>query len=76
MCLAVPMKISFIDGNRGIAEIWNVSREVDLSLINSVRLGDYVLVHAGFAISKLDEEEARKTLSYFESITEGIDQVY
>jgi hydrogenase expression/formation protein HypC len=64
MCLAVPMQITSRDGDSIIAEIDGVSREASLMMLgDEVQVGDYVLIHAGFAISRLDEEEALETLS-------------
>ncbi len=64
MCLAVPMQIKTIEGEMMIAEIDGVRREASLMMLNEeVKIGDYVLIHAGFAISRLDEEEALETLS-------------
>ena len=63
MCVAVPMKLLKIDGANGNAELGGIVKEVSLSLIDDVKVGDYILVHAGFAIQKIDEEEARYTIS-------------
>ncbi|MDD2335829.1 MAG: HypC/HybG/HupF family hydrogenase formation chaperone [Geobacteraceae bacterium] len=64
MCLAVPMQITSIDGESMIAEIDGVRREASLMMLSeNVQVGDYVLIHAGFAISRLDEEEALETLA-------------
>jgi hydrogenase expression/formation protein HypC len=64
MCLAVPMKIISIDGEAIVAEVDGVKREGSLMMLSEeVKVGDYVLIHAGFAISRLDEEEALETLS-------------
>jgi hydrogenase expression/formation protein HypC len=63
MCLAVPMQIASIDGESMVAEIDGVKREASLMMLNEkVAVGDYVLIHAGFAISRLDTEEAEETL--------------
>ena len=59
------MKITEIDANKGIVDIGGVRREVGLSLIKDVKVGDYVIVHAGFAIQKLDEKDALETLELF-----------
>jgi hydrogenase expression/formation protein HypC len=69
MCLAVPMKIIEIrpDG-RGVAELDGSCQVVDISLIEDVRLGTYVIVHAGYAIETLDQEEAAATLALFAEI--------
>lgn len=65
MCVAVPMIIKKIKGEKGVVDIGGVEREVGLQLIKDVKVGDYVIVHAGFAIQKLDEEDARETLALF-----------
>ena len=65
MCLAVPMQIEKIEGDRGIVKVGGVEREVGLQLLKDVKVGDYVIVHAGFAIQHLDEEEAAETLALF-----------
>jgi len=70
MCLALPGKIIEIKGKTGIVEMMGVSREVSLELIRDYNLGDYVLVHAGCAISKVDEEEAIKTIELFNELKE------
>lgn len=63
MCLAVPMQIINIDGETMVAEIDGVRREASLMMLDEkVEVGDYVLIHAGFAISRLDEKEALETL--------------
>ncbi|HET6421064.1 MAG TPA: HypC/HybG/HupF family hydrogenase formation chaperone [Geobacteraceae bacterium] len=64
MCLAVPMKVVSIDNETAIAEVDGVKREASLMMLNEeVNVGDYVLIHAGFAISRLDEAEALETIS-------------
>lgn len=65
MCLAVPMKIIEVNGEEGILELDGVRRKADLSLVSPAAVGDYVLLHAGFAISKVNEEEAVKTINLF-----------
>jgi hydrogenase expression/formation protein HypC len=62
MCIAIPMNVVEIDGDRGTVENNGVKREVGLMLLDDVKLGDWVLIHAGFAISKLNEKEAEETL--------------
>jgi hydrogenase expression/formation protein HypC len=67
MCLAVPGKIMSVSEEDplfrvGKVDFGGVAREVNLSFLPDVKVGDYVIVHVGMAISKLDEEEARKTL--------------
>jgi hydrogenase expression/formation protein HypC len=65
MCLAVPMKLIKIEGEKGLVEVGGVQREVGLQLIEDVKAGDYLIVHAGFAIQKLDEKDALETLALF-----------
>lgn len=60
MCLAIPAKIISINGDEAIAEIQGVRRKAIVSLINEPRIGDYVLIHAGFAIRKWSEEDVRE----------------
>lgn len=63
MCLGIPMQIKSIDGMDIVAETDGVRREASLMILDAeVQVGDYVIVHAGFAISKLDEAEALETL--------------
>jgi hydrogenase expression/formation protein HypC len=64
MCLGVPMQVISIDGSDIVAEIDGVRREASLMILDDqVEIGDFVIVHAGFAISRLDEIEARETLA-------------
>ena len=65
MCLAIPAKITAIDGTLATIDMGGVSRETSLLLLPEASLGDYVLVHAGFAIQAIDEEEAQETLKLF-----------
>ena len=63
MCLAVPMKIISKDGDTVVAEVDGVQKEASVMLLGEeVAVGDYVIVHAGFAISKLDEGYAEETI--------------
>lgn len=63
MCLAVPLKLINIENNIGTIEVAGIRRKVNLSLVDNPRLGDHVIVHAGFAITIMDEKEAEKTIS-------------
>ncbi len=56
------MKLIKIEGTKGIAEIGNLQREIGLLLLENAKIGDYVIVHAGYAIQILDEKEALETL--------------
>lgn len=69
MCVGVPMQVVSIDGSDAVAEIDGVKRQASLMLLaDEVQVGDFVIVHAGFAISKLDEEEARETLEMMREV--------
>ena len=76
MCLAVPMKVIEINGYLGMAEVGRVKREINLMLLDDVKIGDYVIVHAGSAIQKLDEVEAEKTLSLLREMVEKTDTLW
>jgi hydrogenase expression/formation protein HypC len=63
MCLAVPMKILCIEGDTIVAEVGGVQKEANIMLLGEeVSVGDYVIIHAGFAISKLDDVYAEETI--------------
>ena len=63
MCLAIPMRVISIDGDTIVVEIDGVKREASLMIIGEeIGVGDYVVVHAGFVISRMDEKEAQITL--------------
>jgi len=62
MCLAVPGRVVCIKGGNCMVDVLGALREASLELLDGVNVGDYVLVHAGCAIQKLDKEEALKTL--------------
>ena len=66
MCLAVPMKVVEIKGEMGVVENKGVRREVGLMILEDVKIDDWVLIHAGFAISKLTKEDAEETLRLLE----------
>ena len=62
MCLAIPSRITKIENNMATIDVEGVQREASLLLLEDARVGDYVIVHAGFAIQKLDESAAQETL--------------
>ncbi len=74
MCLGVPGKVLKIDGKKSEVEIMGVTREVSLELLKQVKLGDYVLIHAGCAIQVIDEDEAQKTLELFNELRELVNE--
>jgi hydrogenase expression/formation protein HypC len=63
MCLAIPMRVVAIEGNQAKVEVGDTVYRANLDLLNDVAIGDYVIVHAGFAIEKLDEAAAQESLA-------------
>ena len=79
MCLAVPAEVVEITGEElATVEVGGARQKVSLALVDDVAVGDFVLVHAGFAIDKVDEEEARRTAELFEELArlEGRDEIH
>ena len=71
MCLAVPLQVESIhENNTASVKQGNSFLDVDISLLQDVSEGDYVIVHAGYAITKLDEQEAKETWDYLREIEE------
>lgn len=73
MCLAVPLKIISVEGKMGIGELGDVKKKISLMLLDKVKVGDYVLLHAGFAINKLETKEAEELLQLLREISEVSD---
>jgi len=73
MCWAVPARLIEINGSTGKVELGGMSRQVGLQLIDAPAVGDYVLVHAGFAIQKVDRKEAQETLRLLEQVFQKAD---
>jgi len=74
MCLAIPAKITKIDGTDAEVEIGGISRKASLMLTPEARVGDYVLLHAGYAINVVDQKEAEETLAIFAEISQLMEQ--
>jgi hydrogenase expression/formation protein HypC len=71
MCLAIPAKIEkMLPGEFAIVDVGGIKKEISIALVPDVVEGDYVIIHVGFALNKLDEEEALKTLALMEQINE------
>jgi hydrogenase expression/formation protein HypC len=68
MCLAIPMRVIEADGPRGLVESSGVRYEIRLDLVGDVRIGEFVLVHAGYAIQVMDEEAAAEQLALLEPL--------
>jgi hydrogenase expression/formation protein HypC len=71
MCLAVPVLIKSIEGKEAEVEIGGITRRISLWLTPEARVGDYVLVHTGYAINVLDQEQAEETLALLREIAEA-----
>jgi len=71
MCLGVPAKILETSDAHAVVEVGGVRREISVMLIDDVSVGEWVIVHAGFAIEKLSEEAAEQTLALFREIAES-----
>ncbi|MEL7046211.1 MAG: HypC/HybG/HupF family hydrogenase formation chaperone [Pseudomonadota bacterium] len=77
MCLAIPVRIdSIASDERAIASVGGVLREIDITLVDNLQVGDYVILHVGYALSKLNESEALETLRLMEesSVLEETEQ--
>lgn len=68
MCLAIPVKITEISGSMGAVEFGGIRKDIGLQLLPDAKVGDYVLLHAGFAIQKLNVEEAAETIKLLETL--------
>jgi hydrogenase expression/formation protein HypC len=71
MCLGVPMQVTAISDDLAVCEIDGVQREVSLIMLDDVRVRDFVLIHAGFAIEKIDEAEAQPTLAALRAVLDA-----
>jgi hydrogenase expression/formation protein HypC len=69
MCLAIPAQVVELrDGDNAVVDLAGVRKEISLALVENIEIGDYVIVHVGYALNKLDPEEAAKTLALFAEI--------
>jgi len=72
MCLAVPAKIKNIDKKQALVDFGGVQKRISLGILDGVKIGDYVLIHAGFAIGKVDKTDAMDTLKALKELEEAI----
>lgn len=71
MCLAIPVKIvELLDNDLAVSDVGGIRKEISLALVDDVKVGDYVIAHVGYAINRLDAEEADKTLALFAELAE------
>ncbi|MCX7956296.1 MAG: HypC/HybG/HupF family hydrogenase formation chaperone [Endomicrobia bacterium] len=68
MCIAIPMRVKKIEGNCAICEYEGIEREVRIDMVKDLSVGDYVLIHVGFVIQKIDLEEAKNILEIYKQI--------
>jgi len=74
MCLAIPARIVHINDQMGTIDMEGIQREVSLLLVEDARVGDYVIVHAGFAIHKINEVEAMESLKLLREMASFVDR--
>jgi hydrogenase expression/formation protein HypC len=66
MCLAIPVRVAELrNGEMAIVDLDGIRKEISLALVDDVRVGDYVILHVGYALARLDAEEAERTLALF-----------
>jgi len=70
MCLGIPMKIIKISGDKAVVSSGSTEREINIGLLKKLSINDYVIVHAGFAIEKLDKARAHETLDILRQMYE------
>jgi len=76
MCIAVPSRIININNSLATVDVYGARREINLMLLpEEAKIGDYVLVHAGFAIQKIDEDAARDALNLLQELSEKMEEV-
>jgi len=72
MCLAIPAKVMKILGfQRALVNLGGIEKDISVALLEDVTIGDYVILHVGYALTKLDEGEAKKTLQLFAEMMHG-----
>lgn len=73
MCLAVPLKIVSVEGNQAVGEAAGLTQKLRVDFLPDVRPGDYVMVHAGFAIEQLSEQQARENLACIQEALDALE---
>ena len=72
MCLAYPMRVIEINKNRATVDAEGIKREVNIEFLKNAKIGDYLMVHAGFAIEKFDPKRAKETIGYFKECKDAL----
>jgi hydrogenase expression/formation protein HypC len=70
MCLSIPAKVEIIEGEMAVVSVGGTRYNASLQMLDDVKIGDYILLHTGFAIQKLTPEEAAESLSVFDEFIE------
>lgn len=73
MCLAVPLKILSVDGRQAVGKAGGLTQKLRVDFIPDIRPGDYVMVHAGFAIEKLTEQQAKENLACIQEAVDALE---
>jgi hydrogenase expression/formation protein HypC len=68
MCLSIPSRVISINGNKAIVSVGGTEYEASLQLVEDIKVGDYILLHTGFAIQKISEEDARETFELLQEL--------
>ncbi len=76
MCVAVPGKVIEVYEDEALVEFIESKKKVNIALINDVKVGDYLLIHVGIAIEKIDKDEGEKTVEIFKSMISKLEEIY
>ena len=76
MCLAIPFQLTEINGTSAVGEALGMKREIRVDFIPEPKVGDYVIVHAGFAIERLNEEQALRDLEAAREVEDALRELY
>jgi len=71
MCLAIPAEVVELRDDKAVVDLAGVRKEISLALVDGVGVGDYVIVHVGYALNRLDPDEAARTLALFAALDEA-----
>ena len=74
MCLAIPVCVTeLLEDDQAVVDLGGVCKQVSLALLDGVEVGDYVILHVGYALTRLDPEEARRTLALFAEVGDAME---
>ena len=74
MCLAIPVCVTeLLEGDQAVVDLGGVRKQISLALLDGVEVGDYVILHVGYALTRLDPEEARRTLELFAEVDRAME---